>query len=273
MKINISEEIRNFISSNGPVSADKIVTHIQTKFGRTIPTIRTTIHQLVYKKEIVSAPNTDSGAHRSTRVYSMAKRTPVKVVAEQLIQAPVQSQEIVQPVQSQEIVQPVQAQLVVDFNLSELVDSIAVSISNALSPVLKVRLAAVVESEIKSVMGAIPDQLATSVAIAKEQPKVYKKPQIVIVGLLPNQVQMIHNEFKNELALEFVAADHALGHRMKSLCVSSEAILIMTGFISHSVEDIIKSRNGNLIRVSGGMSTLRTELTRIYLRHVDKSAA
>lgn len=71
-----------------------------------------------------------------------------------------------------------------------------------------------------------------------------------------------------EVATRFVYQDnrpeqaHATGQRLKGLCRSSEAVITMAGFISHSTENLIKSRNGNLIRVAGGMSSLRTELNR-----------
>ncbi len=38
------------------------------------------------------------------------------------------------------------------------------------------------------------------------------------------------------------------------------AVMVMVGFVSHATEDLIKSRGGNLVRVSGGMSSLRAEL-------------
>ena len=162
-------------------------------------------------------------------------------------------------------------------DLKGTVSAIADAVAEAIGSVLRARIEAVVQDQLQQALDSLPAQIAQVMVEPKgtvrndpsqarvREPKAPKGPEktrITIVGLLAGQAQMIANEYKGKLHLEFVEQAHTSGQRLKGLCHASEAVITMTGFISHSTEDLIKSRNGNLIRVAGGMSSLRTELNR-----------
>lgn len=109
------------------------------------------------------------------------------------------------------------------------------------------------------------------------QPKPAKpahRPAVTVVGLLPGQASMIKDEFGSEFNLHFVTSAKNEATRLHGLCKTSDAVLTMTGFISHSLEKIIKSSGVRLVRVSGGMSSLRDELTMLYIQaHAPEEAA
>lgn len=91
-----------------------------------------------------------------------------------------------------------------------------------------------------------------------------RKTKVMIVGLKPSQQDVITKEFGRELDLRFVNAGTQLRNRLSELSSRSDFAVAMTDFVGHQDEDVIKSRGGNLVRVSGGVSSLRDALTRIY---------
>ena len=93
-----------------------------------------------------------------------------------------------------------------------------------------------------------------------------RRPAVTVVGLLPGQASMIKDEFGTEFSLHFVTSAKNEASRLHGLCKTSDAVLTMTGFISHSLEKIIKSSGVRLVRVNGGMSSLRDELTTLYIQ-------
>ncbi len=91
-----------------------------------------------------------------------------------------------------------------------------------------------------------------------------RRKRVLVVGLLPGQQDLITREFGRELDLRFVTSDAQVSNRAKELSHSSDAAILMTKLVSHAAEDIIKSRGGRLIRVSGGLSQLKGALTQFY---------
>jgi len=169
---------------------------------------------------------------------------------------------------------PAPAEIVPVIDLKGTVNAIADAVAAAIGDVLRTRIEAVVHDQLQQALDSLPTQITQVIADPKgtvrtlnpgpvqapRAPRAPGKTRITIVGLLAGQAQMIYNEYGTKLALDFVEQTHATGQRLKSLCVSSKAVLTMTGFVSHATEDLIKSRGGNLIRVPGGMSSLRSAL-------------
>jgi len=90
------------------------------------------------------------------------------------------------------------------------------------------------------------------------------RKRVMIVGLLPGQQNTITREFGRELDLRFITSDAQASNRASELSRRSDAAVLMTKFVSHTAENIIRAGGGRLIRVSGGMSQLRDALTRLY---------
>lgn len=131
---------------------------------------------------------------------------------------------------------------------------------------LQDRVRAQLEAEFEQALKTLPERVLASLPAIPEpsRPAAAPKKRVTIVGLLNGQVDMMRREFGKELDLHFVEVAKDAG-RLKSLSGTSHAVLTMTGFIRHADEELIKAAGGNLIRVTGGMSTLRDKLTEIYI--------
>ena len=136
-------------------------------------------------------------------------------------------------------------------DLSALIDSMTTSLANQFAASLAAKLAAAVESQLATPQGGGKGTV--------------RKPRVTVVGLLPGQAALIEKEFGDAVELHFVTSDQTASQKLKGLCRTSAAVLTMTGFISHAAEDLIKANGGNLVRVSGGMSSLRDSITEAYV--------
>ena len=105
-------------------------------------------------------------------------------------------------------------------------------------------------------------------ASVEEMQKIEIKPvdesvcrKLVVVGLLPAQSEMIGREFKGAFEFAFYGSDH-IG-RLTNMLPLADAVVMMTDFISHSHCELVGDL-AKLIRVSGGMSSLRKSLRDYY---------
>lgn len=89
------------------------------------------------------------------------------------------------------------------------------------------------------------------------------KPKICIVGLIPSQEQFIKKEYSDVFEIKYFQSDVAKGRSFRNNVASCSVVLAMTAFINHGIEDLIAASNGRLIRLTGGMSTLRSKLDEI----------
>lgn len=87
--------------------------------------------------------------------------------------------------------------------------------------------------------------------------------RVLIMGLIPNQIQEVTNEFKGALDLRFWRTDQS-ANLLKSLSKQVDQTVIMTDFIAHSHEVLIKNASVPYVRQSGGISRLKDTLTHIY---------
>ena len=98
-------------------------------------------------------------------------------------------------------------------------------------------------------------------------------PRVLIIGLLNAQVDMIRKEFGECFKLTFVGSDETRGHGFDAQLNGADHVVLMTAFCNHGLERVFKRKDKDLRRVTGGMSSLRTALTDLYVAHADKVAA
>lgn len=232
--------------------------------------VRQRIHVLVHSGKIRAGLDP---TNPMLRVYSLPETQPVR--HKRVAQTP-QPVAIVTPPVAQDAPEPeLDTAPAPVIDLKGTVSAIADAVAKAIGSVLRARIEAVVQDQLQQALDSLPTQIAQvmvgpkgtvrndpSQARVREPtaPKGPEKTRVTIVGLLAGQAQMIVKEYSDRLHLEFVEQAHTSGQRLKGLCHASEAVITMTGFISHATEDLIKSRGGNLVRVSGGMTSLRAEL-------------
>lgn len=219
---------------------------------------RQRIHYLAYAKKVVSVPDP---ADPSRRLYSWPPE-----------QRDVMSEPEPNPLSSISVPVPPAAPTV---DLSHAVGTIAQAVATTLEAAIKDRIADVVRTQLQQALDALPAQViamtggkaeklsAPALAPAPAPAPRVRKPRVTVVGLLPGQVEMISREYAGQLEMHFVGNEHSSVKRLEGLCRSSQHVLTMTGFISHSTEALIKASGGQLQRVSGGMTSLRGALHEI----------
>lgn len=119
---------------------------------------------------------------------------------------------------------------------------------------LQEKLAALTQSKVNTT----PEEFVANLISNISQPKLC----VLIVGLLPQQAGMIQTEFGNDLNLKFWK-EGSLG-QLRKTAQSADFVLLFTSKISHDATNAVASVNKNMIRVVGGMTTLREKLTEIF---------
>lgn len=107
---------------------------------------------------------------------------------------------------------------------------------------------------------AAQPKAAEPVAVEKEA-----KMRVAVIGLKNDQANMIEREFKEVFDLRFHRSEDAKGRHFHSGLHSCDVVLAMTGFIDHGIDATIRASGKRLIRVSGGMSSLRDKLTELFI--------
>lgn len=106
------------------------------------------------------------------------------------------------------------------------------------------------------VSAAVAEVIAHNPIMEVDKPaqnKVQKK-KIAIVGLLPEQANTIKSRFGNDLDITFLP-NHG-GATMESKLARSDAVFLMTKFISHSCDYIAQKVGLPIVRVQGAVSNL-----------------
>jgi hypothetical protein len=83
--------------------------------------------------------------------------------------------------------------------------------------------------------------------------------------LLSAQKQVIEKEFSQAFDIRFYEVTDAKGRAFSDAVSRCEAAFLMVSFINHSVESSIKATGTRIIKVPGGMSSLRDKLTELYV--------
>ncbi len=103
-----------------------------------------------------------------------------------------------------------------------------------------------------------------STDIIKSQEKKHnsKKKKILIAGLLHNQFNEIKHEYSEYFDLKNASGDCSIP-KLKSMLTYTDHILVMTNFISHSVDGVISNSGNRYIRITGGMTSLKEEIEKL----------
>ena len=85
-----------------------------------------------------------------------------------------------------------------------------------------------------------------------------KKPTVLVVGLLDEQVKKIAAEFGEKVNLRFWKNHNPV--KLKKMSEQSDMVFMMSSFLSHSHETTVRDSTDKWKRVFGGLSSLRREL-------------
>lgn len=150
-----------------------------------------------------------------------------------------------------------------------IADSVARILGEAIGPAIQ----RVVDQQVQAAIDYASTQIShisRSVQPTKASTDVVTEtdaPRVTVVGLLPAQVELIKSEFGKELHLSFVSSQKSDFDRLRNLCKTSKYVVSMTSFLSHAIDNVIKSSGVEHKRINGGMSLLRDHLTAIYLNN------
>lgn len=144
-----------------------------------------------------------------------------------------------------------------DSIIAQLADTIAARIAEQVQARLTDYLTQVVPEQI-GVVTAAPEPVPEHVPCRGD------KLHVCIAGLLPQQEQMIKNEFGRDMKLSFIPSNsNPKGAR--GLLDHADAAFIMTKFVGHWLDKIVADAKVPVFRrVNGGMSMLRDSLTSVF---------
>jgi len=99
------------------------------------------------------------------------------------------------------------------------------------------------------------------------EPKSTKVPKrrVGIVGLLGAQSELISKEFGKEFELRFFSSEAANGREFKNAIGNCDVVMLMTAFANHGIESAVTAAGSKLVRVTGGLSSLRDKLTALFV--------
>jgi len=138
--------------------------------------------------------------------------------------------------------------------LSDLVvQAISAKLNAKLHSKTVARLEDVIDNMLPNEVASIEDEAANRMKLAN----------VVIVGLLPDQENMIKDEFKDCFRLRFWKDGNPKS--LREISGNADHILTFVDKIGHKHEDAIVAAGRKPDRVTGGMSSLRKRLTEIYV--------
>ena len=86
-----------------------------------------------------------------------------------------------------------------------------------------------------------------------------RKPDILVVGLKGGQKTEIQRDYGAHFDLRFIGSDESKD-QLRSMTEKASTTIVMTDFIGHSHEDIVKARSSHYLRQSGVITQLRETL-------------
>lgn len=98
----------------------------------------------------------------------------------------------------------------------------------------------------------------------KAKPVPSKKIIVGIVGLTSQQAQLIQKEFGMSFDLRFFESKEAKGTSYISMLGACDHVLAFTNGINHGLEPTIKGAGNTLIRLNGGVSTVKSKLIELF---------
>lgn len=109
------------------------------------------------------------------------------------------------------------------------------------------------------------ERTAMAEALSKALPAA--KPRVLIVGVLPSQTADIMREFGTDMDLRFVAlTEMRLGRQLPGLSAADAVVVTMK--TAHRFANDLKI--DNLVKVTGGTTSLKAALTELYVKLTDK---
>lgn len=106
-----------------------------------------------------------------------------------------------------------------------------------------------------------PKNESVDITPAVQTPKLKR---VMIVGLMGEQQNTIEKEFKDAFDLRFYNKDDPI-HSLKSKASTCDEVILMTKFISHKHQDLVKASGAPFSYCNGGVSDLVKQLEAMFV--------
>jgi hypothetical protein len=163
------------------------------------------------------------------------------------------------PMEGSELKQPELPPYTPDINslISQVADHIAAQIAQQVQVRLQDYL---IQAVPENVPVPVPDE---EPAVRLVQKAKGDRLHVCIAGLLPQQAQIINNEFGKDMRLSFIPSN-SNPKDVRGRLDHADAALIMTKFVGHWLDGVVSKTGVPVQRITGGMSRLRDSLTSLY---------
>lgn len=91
------------------------------------------------------------------------------------------------------------------------------------------------------------------------------KRKIAVISLLPDQKRLIEKEFGDVFDLRIFDGGEARTGGFNQRVSACEVAFVMNNFVDRNITDQIKKSGVKVVKVGGGLTRLRTELTNVFL--------
>ena len=152
--------------------------------------------------------------------------------------------------------------------MAGLVKRLAEGLASQISAQVMVELHSRLQHDLASIIPtkvALPELPALIHPPAPSEPPREKKHKVLVMGLLPQQAGLISQEFGDVFSLNFWKNESHSA--LRNMAGAADTVMAMAGFVSHAdVEAVEAVRKAKPAWVNGGMTSLRTALTELYVR-------
>lgn len=141
-----------------------------------------------------------------------------------------------------------------------LIEAIGVKVAGMLLRSIGEQLQDSIMQRVTEALGhmAMPAGLPEGIGRLHPAPR-NRKPRVLIVGLLNQQAQDMERALGELLNLDFVKVEHA--NTLEDKARNADLVVLMTKFISHQHQDIVRGVNEHIVYRNGGVSELKRYLT------------
>lgn len=153
-------------------------------------------------------------------------------------------------------------------SMDELVLQLADRLARSIAEQVQARLEDYLTQAIEAKLSPLPEAVRVEVELPlPAAPIKHKGDQlhVCIAGLLPQQTQLIKQEFGKDMRIDFIGSDHN-PKSVREKLAHADAAFVMTKFIGHWLDKIAaESKVPVFQRITGGMTRLRDCLTSLYV--------
>lgn len=154
---------------------------------------------------------------------------------------------------------PIEQQPTAVSSLDAAIEALANALVQRVQSSIEGKISEIVEGQVlRSV-----ERMTAAVAEPVKKPEQIKIPRVMVYGLLNGQADMIQREFEGLLDVRCLGSNENSG-LIKSIATHVDRVFVMQDFSSHSSIALMKSAGVKPVTVAGGMTTLRSYLTRAW---------